>query len=225
MKAVSQKSIVLLSSGLDSTVNLLAALKEGDVVLALTFDYGQKAAKKEIEKSKALCQKYNVPHQVIELPFFKKFTKTSLIAQDQEIPRAGDVNIHSQEQSLKTADRVWVPNRNGIFLNIAAGFAEGLQADAVVPGFNAEEAATFPDNSQEYQRRLEESFALSTQNKIKVKCFTVNMDKAEIIKWGMELGLNVKDIWPCYFAGEVICEECESCLRFKNALKRSGVAP
>jgi 7-cyano-7-deazaguanine synthase len=63
------KSVVLLSAGLDSTVNLYAAKKDGQVLLALTFDYGQRAAKKEILKAKALCKKLKVPHQVLKLPF------------------------------------------------------------------------------------------------------------------------------------------------------------
>lgn len=212
-----QKSVVLLSAGLDSTVNLLSALKDGPVVKVLTFDYGQKAAAREIEKSQYICKKLKLNHQVVSLPFFKDFTKTSLIAQDQLIPQSKDVDIHSHATSLKTADRVWVPNRNGIFLNIAAGFAEGLEADVVIPGFNAEEAATFPDNSKAYQQKLDESFSYSTMRKIKVKCYTIDMNKTEILKMGLKLGLVLADLWPCYFGGKELCGECESCLRFKNA--------
>ena len=63
------KALVLLSSGLDSTVNLYAAHQNHDVVLALTFDYGQRAAQKEKEQSKKICDELGVPHKVLELPF------------------------------------------------------------------------------------------------------------------------------------------------------------
>jgi 7-cyano-7-deazaguanine synthase len=211
--------VVLLSAGLDSTVNLLQAQKEGAVKLALTFDYGQRAARQEIEKSKKICAKYQIPHQIVPLPFFSQFTKTSLVSRDQAVPIGREVNIQSHEDSLKTADRVWVPNRNGIFLNVAAGFAEGLGAQFIVPGFNLEEAATFPDNSEAFQKALDHSFFYSTQNKIKVRCYTLQNKKTDILKQGLQLGLDVNDLWPCYFGEDVWCGGCESCLRFQNALK------
>jgi 7-cyano-7-deazaguanine synthase len=215
--------LILLSAGLDSTVNFLEALKDGGVRLALTFSYGQKAAAKEVACAKALCQKYKVPHAVVELPFFKNFTSTSLINNEKQIPLGTDVNIQSFEKSLITADKVWIPNRNGIFLNIAAGYAEGLGIQEIVPGFNLEEATTFPDNSEDYQQALDHSFAFSTQNKVRVKCYTIKKNKTEILRRGLELGLQVEDLWPCYQAGEKWCGQCESCLRFQNALKQVGV--
>lgn len=218
-----KNSIILLSGGLDSTVNFLESLKDGGVRLALTFDYGQRAAKREIASAQKLCESHKVLHQTVELPFFKNFTKTSLVDRDQKVPTDKEVDIQSLEKSLLSADRVWVPNRNGIFLNIAAGFAEGLGASFVVPGFNLEEATTFPDNSVEFQQALDASFSFSTQNKIKVKCYTLRKNKIEILKRGLELGIILQDLWPCYFDEDKWCGRCESCLRFQNALKKVGV--
>lgn len=215
--------LVLLSAGLDSTVNFLEALQDGGVKLALTYSYGQKAAVQEIARAKALCLKYKVEHAVVELPFFKSFTSSSLLRADQNIPLGSEVNIQSYEKSLITAEKVWVPNRNGIFLNIAAGFAEGLGVQEIVPGFNLEEATTFPDNSEEFQAALEHSFKFSTRNKVRVKCYTIRMNKTEILKRGLDLGMSIEDLWPCYQAGEKWCGRCESCLRFQNALKQAGV--
>ncbi|MBY0383543.1 7-cyano-7-deazaguanine synthase QueC [bacterium] len=216
-------SVVLLSGGLDSTVNFLEALKDGGVQMALTFNYGQRAALQEINSAKKLCAKHQVQHQVIELPFFKLFTKTSLVEHQQKIPTGGEINIDSYEKSLVSADKVWVPNRNGIFLNIAAGFAEGLGVSFVVPGFNLEEATTFPDNSADFQAALDGAFSFSTQNKVKIKCYTLRQNKTEILKRGLDLGMDIKDVWPCYFGEAKWCGTCESCLRFQNALRRVGV--
>lgn len=218
------KAIVLLSAGLDSTVNLYAAQKNHDVVLALTFDYGQKAAKKEKQQSQKICEELNIAHKVVELPFFKDFTNTSLIKEDAEIPTQEKVNIQSKETSEQTAKQVWVPNRNGIFLNIAAGFAEGLGAEYIIPGFNAEEAVTFPDNSKDFLNQSSVALTFSTQNKVKVHCYTIYMTKAEIVGFGKELEVNFDLIWPCYFSNETLCGECESCLRYKRALKDMGHA-
>ncbi len=217
------QNVVLLSAGLDSSVNFLEALQDGGVRLAITFDYGQRAALREIQKAKHLCQRHQVAHQVVELPFFKLFTQSSLVNHTQSVPQGSDVDIASHSTSLKTAEKVWVPNRNGIFLNVAAGFAEGLGVPFVIPGFNAEEASTFPDNSPAFQKALDGSFSFSTQNQVTVKCYTLHKQKAEILRRGLEIGLEIQDIWPCYFGEEKWCGQCESCLRFENARREVKV--
>lgn len=218
-----EKAVVLLSSGLDSTVNLYWAKQVLDVKLVVTFDYGQRAAKKEIEIAKKLTEKMHISHRVLELPFFLDFNRSSLIDRTQKVPTASDVQIDSLEQSQETAKSVWVPNRNGIFLNIAAGYAESLDADYVIPGFNLEEAATFADNSEEYMRAASHSLEFSTSNHVRVKCFTSAMTKTEIVKKAQELQVDFSLMWPCYFAEEKWCGECESCKRSKRALHAGGV--
>jgi len=220
-----KSAVILLSGGLDSAYNLWKAKAEGvDIRLALTFDYGQRAATKEIATAKALTKKLNISHQVIEITWFSSFTKSSLINRDEQVPIDEEVEIDNPAQSTKTAARVWVPNRNGIFLNIAAGFAEGLNADAVIPGFNKEEAATFPDNSQGFQDALENSFRFSTATHTKVFSYSTALNKTEIVKEGKTLNLPFSELWPCYFANEKICGQCESCLRFKRALHENALA-
>lgn len=213
------KAVVLLSSGLDSTVNLYVTMTHYEVVRVLTFDYGQRAALKEISQSQKICSLLQLPHQVIELPWFKEITHTALVNRSESIPQGDSVKIDNLAQSQKTAKHVWVPNRNGVFLNIAASVAEGLGADYVVPGFNKEEAATFPDNSIEYMAALDRSFSFSTANKVKIFCSTANKNKTEIVKIGRELNVPFNLMWPCYFSGEKICRQCESCQRFLRALE------
>jgi len=217
------KSVVLLSSGLDSSVNLYEAHQAGSVLLALTFNYGQKAVKKEIEKSKALCEKLKIPHEVLDLSFFKSFQGSSLINQSLHIPGQKEVQIDDLSASQKTAKSVWVPNRNGIFLNIAAGFAENLKADVVVPGFNIEEASTFADNSEEFLNSLDKSFSFSTNNAVKTKCFTTRLNKTQIVKRAIELKVPLYDLWPCYHDDESWCGQCESCQRAKRAFEANGL--
>lgn len=212
------KSVVLLSGGLDSSVNLYEALKVSTVICTLTFDYGQRAAKKELETAKKLSAKNGIPNRVTSLPFFKEFTQTSLINTGAEVPTGNSIQIDDAKISTATAHRVWVPNRNGIMLNVAAGFAEGLGADVIVPGFNKEEAETFPDNSSAYLKSLDTAFSFSTENSIKNWCPTVEMDKTQIVARGIELGVDFLDLWPCYFSETKWCGQCESCLRYKRAL-------
>ena len=214
---MSEKSVVLLSSGLDSTVNFWLEVQKGRAALALTFDYGQRAAPREIERARALADLAGVRHQSLDLKWFREFTRTSLVSSGMQVPTGPQVQIDDLAQSERTAKSVWVPNRNGIFLSIAAAFAEGLGAEVIVPGFNLEEAATFPDNTQAYMESMTAALRFSTANQVRVECSTVGMQKTEIVELGRKLKAPFELMWPCYLGGETPCGECESCQRFRRA--------
>ncbi len=218
-----KSSVVLLSAGLDSTVNLYAALRETDVNLAITFHYGQKAAEKEIQQSKMIALGAKVPHVVVDLPWLKKLGHSSLTHDDGVVPTGSLVAIENKKISEKTAKSVWVPNRNGVFLNVAAAYAENLNADMLVPGFNAEEAATFPDNSFDFIRATRKAFTFSTANQIDVQCYTISMSKIEIVELGKKMLVPFQMTWPCYLAEDKWCGACESCQRAKRAFKLGHV--
>lgn len=218
-----KKCVVLLSSGLDSTVNLKWALQEYKVLLALTFNYGQRAAKSEVRQSQKICKSWDVKHQVLDLPFFTSWGKSSLIDRNLNIPSGKDISIDDLVVSQNTAKSVWVPNRNGIFLNIAAGFAESLSADFIVPGFNLEEASTFPDNSNDFLQQTTKALSFSTANQVQAVSLTVGLNKTQIVKKGIELGVDFNLIWPCYNNGEFWCKSCESCQRSMRALAVNNI--
>lgn len=212
------KSIVLLSSGLDSTVNLFLAHQKTQVVKVLTFDYGQKAASKEIKHSEKMARKLHLPHEVIALPWLKNISTSSLTQVQRQIPLGNEVSIDHLETSQKTARSVWVPNRNGVFLNIAAAYADALSAECVIPGFNLEEAQTFPDNSDFFLKITAEAFRFSTRNEVQVLCYTTQMRKTEIMKLAIQEKIPFDLMWPCYLDGDKWCGQCESCLRTQRAM-------
>ncbi len=219
-----KKVVVLLSGGLDSTVNAFEAKKHHhEIVLALTFNYGQRAAKKEIEHSAKIAAHLGVPHKVVDLPWFKDFNRSSLLVEDQAVPVGSAVSIDDLKTSTESAKSVWVPNRNGIFLNIAAAYAESLDAHSVTPGFNAEEAVTFPDNSTEFLKAATQSLWYSTSNHVVVGCYTAHLKKPDMVLLGQGLRIPWELIWPCYFAGDKWCGQCESCQRSKRAFATAGV--
>jgi 7-cyano-7-deazaguanine synthase len=218
-----KKAIVLLSAGLDSTANLYLAVRELDVVLNLTFDYGQKAADQEIESAKKISKTLKIEHQVIQLPWLKHLGHSALTQNSKSVPTGNKISIDDLKVSTRSAKSVWIPNRNGIFLNIAAGFAESLGASVIIPGFNEEEAATFPDNSYDFIRAMRKSLHYSTANHVDITCYTVSMSKNEIVKFGQDLMIPFTDTWPCYQNFDKWCGECESCLRAKRAFKANRV--
>ncbi len=216
MTHMKKDSVVLLSAGLDSTVNFYAALQETNVKLALTFNYGQRSAAKEIECAAFIANGNNVAHKVVELPWLKNLGESSLTG-SKFVPTVNMGSLDNQQVTNETARAVWVPNRNGVFLNIAASFAESLKAELIVPGFNREEAVTFPDNSLDFLRASRKAFIFSTATHVDVQCYTITMSKVEIVELGKKLRVPFEKTWPCYLAGDLWCGECESCQRAKRA--------
>src|SRR4051812_48637364 len=114
-------SVILLSGGLDSCVAFKLALDAGGVALAVTADYGQRAARREIEAARDMAARFGVAHKVVHLPWLGEITRTSLVDRGVEVPRPAAADLDSA-QAHETAKKVWVPNRNGVLVNIAAAF-------------------------------------------------------------------------------------------------------
>ncbi|MBI4197354.1 MAG: 7-cyano-7-deazaguanine synthase QueC [Deltaproteobacteria bacterium] len=216
-------SILILSGGLDSTVSSWIAREQTKPVLALTFDYGQRAVKREIEAAKYQADLMGVSHRIIALPWLSEITKTSLVNQREKIPSLAEEDLDNTDKTFPSAQAVWVPNRNGIFLNIAAAFAESAGAETLVTGFNEEEGITFPDNSTPFVHAANEFFWYSTLSRVKVMSFTVAMNKREIANKAKALGINFEKIWFCYEGGSSPCRQCESCSRSFRAFREIGI--
>lgn len=199
------RAVALLSGGLDSTVSMLLARAEFELVLAITIDYGQRAAAREIEVSQSICREKGIPHRIIQLPFMADFDSGLMKASGQPVTQS------------------WVPNRNGLFLNLAAGFAENLEAGWVICGFNREEGVDFPDNTREYVEAVNQALSYSTQNRVKVLSMVQSMDKVEIFRQAHALGLRLDSLWSCYEGGAEPCMHCPSCLRNLTALRKAGI--
>jgi 7-cyano-7-deazaguanine synthase len=216
-------SIVLLSSGLDSAVAFKVALDELGVELALTFDYGQRAAEKEVECARRICERHGVRHEAIELPWLEDVTRTALVDRGEIVPTPTEAELEERLKTLETAHAVWVPNRNGTFINVAGCFADAHDIDYIVCGFNAEEGATFPDNTPPFVEAINGSLYYSTENHAKVVAPVIDLDKAGIIKKGVSIKAPLDLSWSCYFSGERPCGRCESCMRRARAFKLAGV--
>ncbi|MBT3182354.1 MAG: 7-cyano-7-deazaguanine synthase QueC [Deltaproteobacteria bacterium] len=216
---MSQKAIILLSSGLDSTVATLIAAHSYDLTLALTFDYGQRAAQREMETSSALCKLLQINHKIVRLPWLNEETKTALVDRSYDVPEPELKNLDSAE--FDTASQVWVPNRNGLFISIAASYAEARDASFIIAGFNAEEGETFPDNSREFVDASNEALKYSTMKDVQVISPTIDLTKKEISEEFLKYDIPLDLFWCCYHGEKKLCGKCESCLRTIRAFKDS----
>lgn len=205
------KAIILLSGGLDSLIALDIAKKEYDVFLALNFNYNQKAFIEENAAAYAIANKYNITLETIELPFLGSIADNALVNFD--------------DNNLDDFKSVWIPNRNGLFLNIAACYCEKYEADYIIFGANKQEAQNFSDNSEQFIKTSNVFFKYSTQCHCCVIAPCINMDKTDMIDYAIDNDIDLSIIKSCYnsslLTNKKHCGECMSCKLLYNAIKNS----
>jgi 7-cyano-7-deazaguanine synthase len=114
-----------------------------------------------------------------------------------------------------------VPNRNGLFLNIAGSYADSMNYDYILIGANKEEAQTFPDNTTEFIESINNEFKYSTLVKPRVIAPLINYDKNDIVMLALENNVPLELVMSCYRSGDGHCGICESCTRLKHALENN----
>ncbi len=218
---MNNNAIILLSGGLDSLVCLAIIKQNFDNIMALTFDYGQKAFEKEAQATEKISRYYNIGHKIIKLDWLKDISGSSLTS-DKNLPQININELDDKTKTQKSALEVWVPNRNGLFVNIAACYAEALCYNYIVLGANKEEGATFKDNTIDFVNAQNEAIKNSVNTKVEVIAPVINMTKNEIVKTGIDLDIPFELLHSCYLNNDKNCGECESCLRLKRALQNNN---
>lgn len=216
------KAVVLLSGGLDSVVNFKCAHDEGDILLALTCDYGQVALGDEVLAASECAARFGVPHRVVDLGWFRDLINNPIAGKGHLSP-VSEEDIAAGRKWL--LDETWVPNRNAVLVSVGAAFAESLEAGVVVAGFNREEAVLYPDNSAEFLVRVNAALEISTLSGVEVKSYTLDLDKTGIVALGLENGAPLDLFYSCYERSRngLMCGVCQACVRTKAALEANGV--
>lgn len=216
-----KKAISVLSGGLDCTVATCVFDEEYEIH-AITFDYGQKAVKQEINASKRICEKMGWMHEVIDLPWLSKISTSSLNT-DADIPELGEDDLDDLDKSSETASNVWVPARNTVFTSIALSYAESIGAEIIIVGWNGEEGATFPDNSKQYMEKFNELIDVGSPDKIRIEAPAIDLNKEKIVELGIKVGAPMELSYSCYKGDDKPCGVCESCVRRKRAFKKLNI--
>lgn len=200
------KSIILLSGGLDSTVSASIARQKTDPLFALTFDYGQRAGRMELDAAQKICRSLRIKNKAVKLPFFEEFRRLMLLHSEK-----------AEGKKFQKVESLWVPNRNGLFINIAACYAEYYGADLIITGFNREEACEFPDNSTAFMVAINESLRYSTLSSVKVESYVADLTKKEIYQLGIKYKAPLELVYSCYLGEKEMCGKCASCKRLIEA--------
>ncbi len=206
-------AVVLLSGGVDSATCLAIAKNMGFDVHALSFDYGQRHAI-ELKCAARIAQNYGITkHKVIKIDL-GFCTESSSISSCALIDR--DVNI-------LTPKTTYVPARNTIFLSFALSYSEHIGAHDIFIGATAVDYSGYPDCREEYVDAFERLSNLATSSaRFKIHAPLIRLNKSEIIKMGVGLGLDYSDTHSCYnpILSDVgdetfyACGKCDSC-RFR----------
>ena len=210
------KVCVLLSGGMDSVVALYEVLGQHEVVACLSFDYGSKHNSKEIPFAKLHAKRNGIAHHTIPLDFMNALFKSDLLKSGGEIPDG-----HYAEQTMK---QTVVPFRNGIMLAIATGYAESVEADALVIAAHSGDHAIYPDCRESFMQAMGSAMEQGTYAKIQLLRPFIGTDKAGIAKRGVELGIDFSETWSCYKGGEIHCGTCGTCVERREAFVLAELA-
>jgi 7-cyano-7-deazaguanine synthase len=216
----SRKALVLYSGGIDSTTALYWAQGRYAEVSALSFDYGQRH-KVELALARRLARRLRLPHNVLkfDLRQIGGSALTDLSVSLPRFPRQGDIG--------PGVPATYVPFRNGIFLALAAAWAEAKGRDDIVCGFNTIDSPNYPDTRAFFVRAMQRAVDLGTGaaskgRRIRIVTPFIRMKKSEIIRLGLSLGADYCLSISCYGGREVPCGRCSSCLLRKRAWEEAG---
>jgi 7-cyano-7-deazaguanine synthase len=212
---------VLLSGGLDSYTAAAIARAQRFTLFALTIDYGQRHAR-EIEAARAVARALSVERH-LELAVDLRAIGGSSLTSDAAVPRDRDLQT-------ATIPSTYVPARNTIFLSLALGWAEVLDAHDIVIGVNALDYSGYPDCRPEFIGAFERLADLATRAGVEGARFRVHaplltLGKADIIRRGLELGLDYGLTHSCYdpSPGGRPCGACDSCVLRAKGFHEAGV--
>ena len=215
-----KKAIVLLSGGLDSTTTLAVAKSEGYSCYALSFRYGQRHYV-ELEAAKKIAKYFDViEHKIfdIDLSTFKGSALT-------------DVSIDVPDFAADGIPVTYVPARNTVFLSIALAWAEVLKVQDLFIGVNAVDYSGYPDCRPEYIQAFQNMANFATKAGVEGQILDIHtpliyLKKAEIIKLGVQLGVDFSLTISCYSANEqgAACGVCDSCRFRKQGFEEAGIS-
>ena len=212
------KAVLLLSGGLDSTTLLAHALHDGFDVHAMTFRYGQRHAG-EIEAARRVAVRHAVRDHVVVDIDLRTFGGSALTS-EIDVPKD-----RTADEMARGIPITYVPARNTIFLSFALAWAEVLKAGDIFIGVNALDYSGYPDCRPEYVAAYERMANLATRggvdgtNPIRIRTPLIDLTKAQIIRRGIELGVDYSITRSCYDPDPsgAACGRCDACrLRLKG---------
>jgi len=219
-----KKGVALASGGLDSSTVLAIAQQQGFEIHALSFDYGQRH-RYELEAAKKVTQSLGIKNHIIAKIDLRIFGGSALTA-GIDVPKNRDAGHIASGIPI-----TYVPARNTIFLSFALGWCEVLQAQDIFIGVNAIDYSGYPDCRPEFLQAFEQLAGLATKAGVegtasfRIHAPLLHMSKAQIIKAGIEAGVDFSLTHSCYDPSPegLACGGCDSCILRHRGFEQAGV--
>lgn len=218
-----KKAVVLHSGGIDSTTTLAVAIRDGFDPCAMSFNYGQRHIRELLAASR-VCEAMGVKHRIEVTIDLRQFGGSAL-TDNIEVPKDRSV-----EEISGGIPVTYVPARNTIFLSYALGWAEVLGAHDIYIGVNAIDYSGYPDCRPEFIEAFERMANLATKagvekHHITIRAPLIDMTKAEIIKTGVDLGVDYSLTLSCYEPTQegLACGRCDSCVLRLKGFSQAGL--
>ncbi|TVS09765.1 MAG: 7-cyano-7-deazaguanine synthase QueC [Planctomycetaceae bacterium] len=210
------KTVLVYSGGLDSTVLMHQLMADGDQVLALSVDYGQRH-RVELQYAQRSAERLGVQWRLADLSSVGQLLGgSSLTSPEIAVPHG-----HYAQQSMK---QTVVANRNMIMLSVAAGWAISQRADRVAYAAHTGDHAIYPDCRPEFAEAVDRAIRLADWHEVYLYCPFVRLTKSQIVARGAELGVDFVRTWSCYEGGVIHCGRCGTCFERREAFLEAGVA-
>lgn len=221
---MTKKAVILVSGGLDSATTLAIAKDAGYDCYAMSFNYGQRH-QVELESAKTVSDSIGViEHKVVNLGL-GDIGGSALTDDAIAVPQSSTTDV------AEGIPVTYVPARNTVFLSLALGWAEVLDAEAIFIGVNAVDYSGYPDCRPEYVEAFQTMANLATKKGvegqlIKIETPLIHLTKAEIIQKGIALGVNYAQTLSCYAPDPEgnACGYCDSCHLRQQGFEAAGVA-
>lgn len=213
------KAVVLLSGGMDSATTLAYAVSKGFSVYAMSFRYGQRH-ETELKCAKKIARLFKVKEHLVINFNLRKIGGSALTSDKVKVPGKFVPGIPS----------TYVPARNMIFLSFALAWAEKLEARNIFIGVNSIDYSGYPDCRPEFISAFENCAKLGTRAadgdwRFKFHAPLQKMKKSEIIRIGMDLGVDFRHTHSCYNPGTkgISCGKCNSCTLRLDGFRKAGL--
>lgn len=222
VKGAMRTAVVLLSGGLDSTT-LLHYMKQRlgiGCAFALSFDYGQKHSR-ELEMAQWQAKAAEIEeHRVVDMSFMKELLTGGSALTDEAIEIPDLAQLTAQERSQPPT---YVPNRNMMLLSLAAAFAEAKGVADIFYGAHMRDQYGYWDCTNEFLKRMNRLLALNRGKPMTVHAPFIKMGKADVLRCGLEMGLDYARTWSCYHGAARPCGRCPTCVERAEAFRELGL--
>ncbi|MDH7593741.1 MAG: 7-cyano-7-deazaguanine synthase QueC [Methanomicrobiales archaeon] len=211
-------AVCLISGGMDSTTAAYLAKRQGFGIIGLHINYGQRTEERERRCARTIAELLGAREFMeVDIGYLLQIGRSSLTDRSIEVE-----DYDPSDEDLPTT---YVPFRNANLLSIATSLAEARGAEAIFIGAQAQDYSGYPDCRREFMEAFQRAIDLGTSPRTHIRLIApfLEMNKTEILRLGLSMGVPYGQTWSCYRGGDLACGRCGSCHFRRSAFRELGI--